>query len=417
MQAHKLLAPEAAPLPGLPAFLREHRAEIVEDLTRSVGVLHAARNFDERELMDHLPRLIDALVDASETLEAGERPDLLHREGRAHALQRFDMGLEPAEIVADYAVLRRCINRVWTAREMPPEGALLVDQLIDWTSACSLAHFQQVHERTLVALDGVSVAALEYTDLEDILRRFLRVLVENIPAVDTGMLFLRDGDELRIRAAVGLDLAPEIADRFSMHVGEGFVGLVAAEKRPIAIRSGAEDPLVKMAVAAELGRRAGLAFDNARLYAEAQRATRSRQEVLAVVSHDLRNPFGTILFSAASLLAEDATLPRERVQTAARRIKSGAARMERMIKDLLDMASIEANQLALDVHEHDLRVVATDALEQMRALARCPGREQIARVDWPLRHAIASHGDHDQPSTGERRLSACRCPGTRPTRG
>ena len=49
-----------------------------------------------------------------------------------------------------------------------------------------------------------------------------------------------------------------------------------------------------LALAQELARSAGLALENARLYDDAQRAIRARDEVLAVVSHDLRNPVGRV---------------------------------------------------------------------------------------------------------------------------
>src|SRR4030095_5649327 len=47
-------------------------------------------------------------------------------------------------------------------------------------------------------------------------------------------------------------------------------------------------------LAEELARRAALSIHNARLFWEAQRAVRTREEVLAIVSHDLKNPLTTI---------------------------------------------------------------------------------------------------------------------------
>jgi hypothetical protein len=49
-----------------------------------------------------------------------------------------------------------------------------------------------------------------------------------------------------------------------------------------------------LALAVELARRASLAIENARLFHEARQATRSRDEMLAIVAHDLRNPLNTI---------------------------------------------------------------------------------------------------------------------------
>src|SRR5439155_13809198 len=58
-----------------------------------------------------------------------------------------------------------------------------------------------------------------------------------------------------------------------------------------------------LAIAEDLARRAATTIDNVRLYDEAQNAARAREEVLAIVSHDLRNPLGVILTAAASQIA------------------------------------------------------------------------------------------------------------------
>ncbi|HSP80996.1 MAG TPA: PAS domain S-box protein, partial [Myxococcaceae bacterium] len=62
-------------------------------------------------------------------------------------------------------------------------------------------------------------------------------------------------------------------------------------------------------LAQELANRAALAFDNARLYLAAQRATRTRDEVLGVVAHDLRNPLNAISLSAQALLRKQDAPP------------------------------------------------------------------------------------------------------------
>jgi GAF domain-containing protein len=49
-----------------------------------------------------------------------------------------------------------------------------------------------------------------------------------------------------------------------------------------------------LALAILMAERSALAIDNAKLYMEAQDAIRLREDVLAVVSHDLRNPLGVV---------------------------------------------------------------------------------------------------------------------------
>ena len=92
--------------------------------------------------------------------------------------------------------------------------------------------------------------------------------------------------------------------------------------------------------------RAALALDNARLYRDAQRATRARDDVLGVVSHDLRNPLSAIAMCARVLAdAPPADDPTRR--DLARTIHESTAWMSRMIQDLLDVSAIEAGVLAV----------------------------------------------------------------------
>ncbi len=80
--------------------------------------------------------------------------------------------------------------------------------------------------------------------------------------------------------------------------------------------------------------------------ASLRQAVQARDEVLAVVSHDLRNPVGTI-FSAASLLLTFDPPPEKREEHL-RAVKRSAERINRLIQDLLDVARMEAG--ALTVH-------------------------------------------------------------------
>ncbi len=94
----------------------------------------------------------------------------------------------------------------------------------------------------------------------------------------------------------------------------------------------------------------------------AEEATRAREEILSVVSHDLRNPLGAILIGASSLLQVDGD---RRVAGIAGRIHRQAERMARLIEDLVDFAGIQAGKLVIDPVEHlptEIIHAATDLL-------------------------------------------------------
>ena len=101
--------------------------------------------------------------------------------------------------------------------------------------------------------------------------------------------------------------------------------------------------------------------------AMAERSTRMRDDVLAVVAHDLRNPVHTIV-SAAGVVE---IIPSgEDQQRQVKVIQRAARRMERLISDLLDVASIENGTLSLRSAPVDLTAVVSDALELIESQAR-----------------------------------------------
>ena len=97
----------------------------------------------------------------------------------------------------------------------------------------------------------------------------------------------------------------------------------------------------------QFARVAALALENARLYAAARKATSARDEVLAIVSHDLRNPISAIAMCARILReappADDAE--REKMLTA---ITEATVWMQGLIRDLLDVSAIEAGRLSVE---------------------------------------------------------------------
>jgi PAS domain S-box-containing protein len=123
-------------------------------------------------------------------------------------------------------------------------------------------------------------------------------------------------------------------------------------------------------LAEELGRVAALAVDNARLHQRAKAAIEARDDVIALVSHDLRNHLGAIEVAievlrdsgqAAGWDHED----RDMLEMAAR----ASHRMNRLMADLLDVARAESGRLTLDRHPHDTGIILNAAEELLRPMA------------------------------------------------
>jgi signal transduction histidine kinase len=102
-----------------------------------------------------------------------------------------------------------------------------------------------------------------------------------------------------------------------------------------------------------------------RARAEAEEATRAREELLSVVSHELRNPLGTITIAASALRTSDS----DRTRKHAERIHRQATRMARLLGDLVDFAGIQAGKLALQRAPHPPKSIISAAGELFGPLA------------------------------------------------
>ncbi|UQA59171.1 ATP-binding protein [Polyangium aurulentum] len=122
--------------------------------------------------------------------------------------------------------------------------------------------------------------------------------------------------------------------------------------------------------AREFARRAAFAIDNARLYQQGKKALDLREEVLAIVSHDLKDPLHAIASSVE--LMKRVQLPgREGEQIAKRSetIARSVARMNRLISDLLDLSKLEAGKLAIEPREFEAGELVDELVEMFRPLA------------------------------------------------
>jgi len=113
-----------------------------------------------------------------------------------------------------------------------------------------------------------------------------------------------------------------------------------------------------------------------------QEAVRARDEVLAVVSHDLRNPIGTI--AAAVELLSDVSLPQDRQGEHLEIIGRAAHRANRLIQDLLDVATIEAGRLSVRTKSVDIVELVEEVGSQMQLGADLEGVELSVNVPADL---------------------------------
>ncbi|HST62063.1 MAG TPA: ATP-binding protein [Longimicrobium sp.] len=124
----------------------------------------------------------------------------------------------------------------------------------------------------------------------------------------------------------------------------GVLGVLA-----LARTSGEPYDALDLRVAQALARRAAMAVENARLYEEARKAVAVRDEVVAVVSHDLRNPLNAILL-AATVLGEfgdpERLDARDRKQIEV--IRRAADQMTALTQDLVEVSALESGTVTVN---------------------------------------------------------------------
>ena len=191
------------------------------------------------------------------------------------------------------------------------------------------------------ALAAVAAHAIDLDSPSRVVDVLRRGRTDLVPEVDDEWLeaHTADADELLRMRALGMRsvlLLPLVAREHVL----GVLKIFRVQGRPAFTDA-------DRVIAEELALRAAFALDNARLYATARQATLARDHALGVVSHDLRNPISAIGMSARALLASIPPDDQERRDLVSNIMESQDL-TQRMIRDLLDVASIEVGRLRVE---------------------------------------------------------------------
>ncbi len=129
---------------------------------------------------------------------------------------------------------------------------------------------------------------------------------------------------------------------------------------------------------------AGIFLENAQLYRQTTDDSRAKDEFLATLSHELRNPLGAIANAVAAL---DRRAADEQAAVRLRQIIHRQARhLARLVDDLLDVARAAAGKIALHVQPVDLSEVAAACVTSLRA----SGRAERLRVSFRAQSVMVS---------------------------
>jgi signal transduction histidine kinase len=123
-------------------------------------------------------------------------------------------------------------------------------------------------------------------------------------------------------------------------------------------------------MAEDLARRAATAIDNARLYEQAQRAVQVRDDMLAIVTHDMRSPLSAIVTAAAMQVAtapadENGTKIRQRAES----IQRAAEHLSRLVRDLADIGQIDGGRFAIERTPQDVAALTREVVDALKPAA------------------------------------------------
>jgi len=332
-----------------------------------------------------------AIVQATPVLEAGAVRYVINAFQDVTSLKHTDDRLR---ILADAgAILADSIDYQATLQAL---AELVVPLLADWC-VVDVVEASQVR-RIAVAHPNPSKRAM----VEDLQRRF-----PTDPDAPGGVREVIETGTSRIIASIPdemLEAAAQDAEHLELLRG---LGLKSAAVVPLIARgqvlgamtlAGAESGHVyreeDRAFLEDLGRRAAIAVDNARLLHEAKEAIRLRDDFLAMASHDMRTPLQAILsnvqLATRRLDGAGADAPAERrdaLRENLDRAEQTTNRLSALVGDLLDVAMLRSGRdIGLEMGQFDLVEAATRIADAHQSIA--PGHR--ITVDGPAAVSVNS---------------------------
>jgi PAS domain S-box-containing protein len=156
--------------------------------------------------------------------------------------------------------------------------------------------------------------------------------------------------------------------------------LFASYQRELAERKSAEEKLRESH--AELEKRIeARTADLRRANYELERALRVKDEFLANMSHELRTPLNAVIGLSDSLAEQTAGPLNDKQQKYIATIRESGQHLLELINDILDLAKIEAGQVALSREKVDVTAVCQSCLRMVKQLAQKKNHQVFFDMD------------------------------------
>ncbi|RKG92174.1 histidine kinase [Corallococcus sp. CA053C] len=407
-------------------IIRSHHGEIMRLWTEEATRAASARGLDAPEFRNIMPTYLASLAEKQELPRTGASEQQRHVE--SHVSARLRQGFHVAEVVEEFAILGRCITRMWASA--PPESqpdARDVEWLFTELHAATtsvtelftqhLLEDEQTEKRYLRLLQKVASEALaDEATLGNRLKEVLELICEAMGAQSVALL-LYDPKRQKLMATASVGEAEELLGQYAASLdlssfpgqlaaaGEETRSLWDAETTTVTVsdtlrRSGIHSVLgvrlpphqtlmgvvyVGVSEARDftarektrlqtLGQNLSIHLETSRLYADLQekvdalRVERDlRERFVSVLAHDLRGPLAAAKMSAQLLLRSPEKLEERR--DLALKIERNLERTDQMVRDLLDANRIRAGErLPLRLEDCDLGHIAHEVVEELNSL-------------------------------------------------
>lgn len=277
------------------------------------------------------------------------------------------------------------------------ENARLYDEATEARRRAELAEIdlRAGEARRRLALESAGLGTWEYNPLSQSLRWDARAkALSGLPSradVDmrTWLSAVHDADRARVESAIHRALNVADSGLFdceyrTVGIGDGVERWVASRGQAIVERGRVvrfigtflditdkkrtEDELARL-----LSREQEARAESETARARAEAASRAKDEFLATVSHELRNPLNAILGWSRVLLEGGDDIPRERLRKGLDVVARNARAQVQLVEDILDVSRIVSGKLRLSTDRVDVRTAVEACLDTVRSAAQAKG--------------------------------------------
>ncbi len=181
----------------------------------------------------------------------------------------------------------------------------------------------------------------------------------------------------------GLGLVAALRERWSDH--QLVIIGVSSEDDPVVsarfLKTGASDFLRKPFTSEEFNWRIRQNIERIEQIEALRQSLDTKNKVLGVAAHDLRNPLGGIKGFSQLLMQGQFGALSDPQKKLVKNIVDASKHMLGLLNDLLDVSVIESGKLTLRKTEHDLGLVVSDRLESNRLLASAKQIELVPELE------------------------------------